>query len=493
MSTFNPIFDDDSLFGSKLKKTSCPSKSDICGNLPGTSVLDSPDYIIPKCSDINFKFSLSPEDSPSGCCVVDTSNDTCGTYIPESATFDEEDYNIGIQFLDASGLNPRQICHSAPIRERVIKLKDFFIIIVMSALIILSAAIIGACYEFWLKYGTGKSHDCSSFNYRKCEEVISPIQYAFPSSLVGYPYTKTCEGETRLGFPYFVVTYFNLKSRDEEGKTEAVVKKVFKIFGLPVKAFCLNFLYTLVFSRKFISYVLETLSDAYFRIGKAPLVKNIIFLFLTGLLFNVIAHITKIQSLNGGPGFVLYILSLIIMCATIFTLFLTNFILYWWPGDYDKYDSNGKAATDTSRPPLLNKNFGLVGNVFYALRNPSTSNYPSGKPRPGPINPVNLLKNIGLALLLFIPVSIAFTTGMLGSMVGLLYMILSLMFNIYYIPLSNTTCFLNLIKDHGDLLTILFCISIIVSSVNSFNSTTSGIIGGLVGVIILYKIYKALN
>lgn len=492
MSTFNPIFDDDSLFGSKLKKTSCPSKSDICGNLPGTSVLDSPDYVIPKCSNINFKFSLTPEDSPSGCCVVDTSNDTCGTYIPESATFDEEDYNIGIQFLDASGLNPRQICHSAPIRERVIKLKDFFIIIVMSALIILSAAIIGACYEFWLKYGTGDSYDCSSFIYKKCGEKIGPIQYAFPSSLAGYPYTK-CDGETKLGFPYFVVTYFNLKS-STDNEHESVIKKVFKIFGLPVKAFCLNFLYTLVFSRKFISYVLETLSNAYLRIGNAPLVKNIIFLFLTGLLFNVIAHITKIQSLNGGPGFVLYILSLVIMGATIFTLFLTNFILYWWPGDYDKYDRHGKGANDTSKPPLLNKKFGLVGNVFYALRNPSTSYYPNTtKLKPGPINPFNLLKNIGLALLLFIPVSIAFTTGMLGSMIGLLYMTLSLVFNIFYIPLSNTTCFLNLIKDHGDLLTILFCISIIVSSVNSFNSTTSGIIGGLVGVLILYKIYKAMH
>lgn len=492
MSTFNPIFDDDSLFGSKLKKTSCPSKSDICGNLPGTSVLDS--FVIPKCSNINFKFSLTPEDSPSGCCVVDTSNDTCGTYIPESATFDEEDYNIGIQFLDASGLNPRQICHSAPIRERVIKLKDFFIIIATSALIILSTAIIGACYEFWLTYGTGKSFDCSSFNYKKCgKEVISPIQYAFPSSLVGYPYTKSC-ANTRLEFPYFVVTYFNLKSSTNE-EHESVIKKIFKIFGLPVKAFCLNFLYTLVFSRKFISYVLETLSDAYRKIStRSPLVRNIIFLFLTGLLFNIIAHITKIQSLNGGPGFVLYILSLVIMCATIYTLFLTNFILYWWPGDYDKYDSNGKDANDTITLPLLNKNFGLVGNVFYALRNPSTSNYSTtNKSKPGTINLFNLLKNIGLALLLFIPVSIAFTTGMLGSMVGLLYMTLSLMFNIFYIPLSNTTCFLNLIKDHGDLLTILFCISIIVSSVNSFNSTTSGIIGGLVGVLILYKIYKAMT
>ena len=231
------------------------------------------------------------------------------------------------------------------------------------------------------------------------------------------------------------------------------------------------------------------MSKAYNNLGDAPVVKNIIFLFLTGVLFNVIAHITKIQSLNGGPGFVLYILSMLIMCATIFTLILTNFILYWWPSDYDKYDSKGRANDDTVRAPILNSNYGLIGNVFYALRNPT----PINGANKGAFNPLNLLKNIGLALLLFIPVSIAFTTGMLGSMLGLLYMMLSLMFSIFYVPLSNTTCFLNLIKDHGDLLTLLFCVSIIVSSVNSFNSTTSGIISGLVGMIILYKIYKAMN
>lgn len=478
MSTFSPIYNDDSLFGTKLKKTSCPSKSDICGNLPGTSVLDSPDYKIDRCNNINFKFSLSPDESPSGCCVVDTSNDTCGTYIPESATYTKEDYNIGIQFLDASGLNPRQICHSAPIRKRVIKLKDFFIMILMSALIILSSAIIGACYEFWLKYGNGQASDSSKliFKYKYCANEISPIKYAFPSSLADSPYSPCPDGE-KLGFPYIVIKYFDIKQKDAT-EHESVGKKVLKIFGLPVKAFCLNFLYTLVFSRKFISYVLEILSRAYNTIGNAPVVKNIIFLFLTGILFNVIAHITKIQSLNGGPGFVLYILSMIIMCATIFTLFLTNFILYWWPSDYKKYDKQGHS---------LNSNYGLIGNVFYDLRNPATG------PTKGAINTLNLLKNIGLALLLFIPVSIAFTTGMLGSMLGLLYMMLSLMFNIFYIPLSNTTCFLSLIKDHGDLLTLLFCVSIIVSSVNSFNSTTSGIIGGLVGMIILYKIYKAMN
>ena len=107
MSLVYPIFNDDPIFGKKMKKTSCPAKSDICGNLPGISVLDS--FVIPKCNDTNFKFSLSKDDSPSGCCVVESSNNTCDTYIPDSPNFTSDDYDTGIQFLDADKLNPRKI------------------------------------------------------------------------------------------------------------------------------------------------------------------------------------------------------------------------------------------------------------------------------------------------------------------------------------------------------------------------------------------------
>ena len=483
MSLFDPIFNDNSIFGNKIKKTSCPSKSDICGNLPGVSVLDSPDYIIPKCNDINFKFSLNPEESPSGCCVVELSNNTCDTYISDSSVFKGDDYDMGIQFLDASGLNPRKICHSAPIRKRVIEMKNFFIIMLLSASVIFITAIVGACYEFWLKYGNGQINDCYRFVFKnKCNTRVelSPIEYSFPSSIGDYPY-KSCEGDTKLSFPYSIINYFNVKANVDQ---EKIGYKLLKIIGLPVKALFLNFLYTLIFCRKFISYILVNLSDAYTKLGDAPILKNFIFLFLTGILFNVIAYYTKIQGFNSGPGFVLYVLSMVIVCGMIFSSVITNIILYWWPGDYNKFDPK----YSESAAPVLNKNFGLFGNIFYNFRLP-----PSGGNKLGPISLVNILINIGLFLLTLIPASIAFSTGILGTMLGAIYMILSLIFNIFYVPLSNTGCFLSLIKDHGDLLTLLFCISIVVSSVNNFNSTTSGTISGLVGVIILYKIYKALT
>ena len=466
MSLFYPIFNDDPIFGNKLKKTSCPAKSDICGNLPGISVLDTDTYTIPKCNDLNFKFSLNPDDSPSGCCVVETSNNTCDTYIPDSPNFTSDDYDIGIQFLDANKVNPRKICHSAPIRKRVIRMQDYFVTIIISALIILTTAIFGSCYEFWLKYGDGALYEDCKLEYKnKCTPSLSPINYAFPSSINEYPY-KHCD-TSKTVFPYSIINNFSVK----EVEIDSFGRKFLKLYGLPVKSFCLNFLYILLYSRRFLNFILTTLSNAYKNV-KSPVLKNIIFLFLTGIAFSVIAKYTGISQLNNGAGYILYLLVMVIVFAMIFTTFITNFVLYWLPAYYDEY----KAPFVKASSSRLDESYALFHNIFYKL-----------KDQPNIL--LNILKNIGLVLLALIPLLLCIITGLVGSMVGTLYMILSLLFNIFYIPLSNIGCFLSIIKDHGDLLTILFCISIVLSSIDTFNSTTSGTIGGLVGLIILYKIY----
>ena len=475
MTSFYPIFNDDPIFGNKLKKTSCPAKSDICGNLRGTSVLDN--FVIPTCNDVSFKFSLNQDESPSGCCVVESSNNTCDTYIPDSPDVTSEDYDMGIQFLDANNLNPRKICHSAPIRKRVIKLQDFFVIILISAAIILLTAIFGSCYEFWLKYGHGEAtNDGCKFNYVNiCKRTISPIDYAFPAVINDYPY-KSCHGEGKeLEFPYSSISFFNVT----EENINHFGYKFLKICGSPMKAFSLNFLYTLVFSRKFLNYILLTLSRSYKNI-KNQFIKNIIFLFLTGIAFSVIAKYTGIQQLNSGTSFILYILMMVIVFASIFATFITTFILYWFPEHYNNYDKSQK--TDSS--PILTKNFGLFNNVLYEIKNDSSD-------KSSVI--VNIIKNVCLVLLAIIPFFICLVTGYFGSTIGTLYMIFSLVYNIFAIPLSNIKCFLSIIKDHGELLTILFCISVLLSSIDSLDSTTSGIIGGLVGLIILYKIYTNMS
>lgn len=478
MSLNYPIFNDDPIFGNKLKKTSCPAKSDICGNLPGTSVSDN--FIIPKCNDISFKFSLNQDESPSGCCVVESSTDTCDTYIPDSPDVTGEDYDIGIQFLGANNQNPRKICHSAPIRKRVIKMQDFLVIILISAVIILLTAIFGSCYEYWLKYGAGLyASDGSKVMLHKCQgrEKISPIDHAFPAIINDYPYKK-CQG-VELEFPYSSISYFNIT--DEE--TDHFGYKCAKILGLPMKAFCLNFLYTLLFSRKFLNYILTTLSRSYTNITSSFL-KNIIFLFLTGIAFSVIAKYTGIQQFNSGTTFVLYILAMVIVFAMMFATFVTHFILYWFPEYYNKYEK-----TESPDKPILTKDFALYNNVLYYTTREKLEKGAGFFKKIQNINIMNIIKNVCLVLIAIIPFLICLITGYLGSMIGTLYMIFSLVYNIFAVPLSNIEAFLTIIKDHGELLTILFCISVLLSSLDSLDSTTSGIIGGLVGLIILYKIY----
>ena len=479
MSLNYPIFNDDPIFGNKLKKTSCPAESDICGNLPGTSVLDN--FIIPKCNDVSFRFSLNQDESPSGCCVVESSNNTCDTYIPDSPDVTGEDYDTGIQFLDTTNnLNPRKICHSAPIRKRVIKMQDFFVIILISAVVILLTAIFGSCYEYWLKYGAGEyASDGSKVMVHKCayREKISPINHAFPAIINDYPYKK-CEN-AELVFPYSSISYFNIA--DEQ--TDHFGYKCARLLGLPMKAFCLNFLYTLLFSRKFLNYILTTLSRSYANI-KRPFLKNIIFLFLTGIAFSAIANYTGIQQFNAGTTLILSILSMVIVFAMIFAIFVTHFILYWFPEYYNKYEK-----TESPEKSILTKGFALFNNILYYTTYNKLDRSAGFFKKLQNINIMNIILNVCLVLIAIIPFLICLITGYIGAMIGTLYMIFSLVYNIFAVPLSNIEAFLTIIKDHGELLTILFCISVLLSSLDSFDSTTSGIIGGLVGLIILYKIY----
>ena len=363
-------------------------------------------------------------------------------------------------------------------------MQDFFVIILISAVVILLTAIFGSCYEYWLKYGAGKyASDGSKVIVHKCEgrDEISPIDHAFPAIINDYPYKKCKNAE--LVFPYSSISYFNIT--DEE--TDHFGYKCAKLLGLPMKAFCLNFLYTLLFSRKFLNYILTTLSRSYATITSS-FFKNIIFLFLTGIAFSVIAKYTGIQQFNSGTTFILYILAMVIVFAMMFATFVTHFILYWFPGYYNKYEK-----TESPENPILTKDFALFSNVLYNITHEKLETGAGYFKKLKNINIMNIILNICLILIAIIPFLICLITGYIGSMTGTLYMIVSLVYNIFAVPLSNIEAFLTIIKDHGELLTILFCISVLLSSLDSFDSTTSGIIGGLVGLIILYKIYTHMS
>jgi hypothetical protein len=461
-----PIFNDNPIFGNKLKRTSCPGKSDICGNVQGVL----PTHIIPKCNDLNFQFSLDPEEAPSGCCVVETPDNTCKTYVPESADLNGNSYDIGINFFDENGKNPRKICHSAPIRKRVMKIPQFLYSSLLSIVLVIVAVCIGACYEFWFKYGVinNGNSGCGTFKYvDDCNNELGAIDYAFPSKLNDYPY-KPCNSTKELDFPYNLFNY-----SDQVYNAELDFGTRFsKIFSAIGKAFSLNLLYTVFFSRLFISTILKSCSTRYQKLGdRAWGYKNIVFLLLTGILFGLLAKYVKIKELNYGPGLLIYLLLMFVVFAMFATMFLTNFFLYWGPKYYNEMFKESK----------ISNGYTLYANVLYHIR-------PFGFK-----SIVNILLNIILILFILISYSFCFSTGFLGSIMGLVWMIASLIYNIFVIPILNIGCFLSVISDHSWLITIMLCISIVLSSRGNLPPTITGILGGFVALLILLLTYQNIS
>jgi hypothetical protein len=87
--------------------------------------------------------------------------------------------------------------------------------------------------------------------------------------------------------------------------------------------------------------------------------------------------------------------------------------------------------------------------------------------------------------------SLAFS--LFGNMIALLYLHLYVIIGFFYVPFSDYSKLFKIIKSHGNILTILFCIIVVVASVNVLHPTSVGVIGGLLALIILYQLIIAMG
>ena len=505
-----PIYSGDSIFGN-LKKAqgTCPAKTDICGNFPNSFYVIDGTVTLPKCNAATFKFTENKDESPSGCCVVDTSNDTCDSMLEGKGytNIPGKFYDMGIDLTDASGENQRSICHSAPIRKRNLVISDFITIIIVSAIILILTAIVGGCYEFILKYGECK--DCIYYKSTCANRKrLSIIDYMFPTVVCNYPYqecnkstgdsgsgsgsnTLTGGGPQRSGFistyaeytangtkcitlheveskqtkpfPYNLIDYAN-----ENIKLETV--------RIPFRAFAIFFLYTALLTRIVLSSILKKCSIKYQQVVKHnALLSNIMFLFLTGILFNIIAKYTGITALHGANGYILYFLIMLSSFTFSISCMAAMFVLWWYPSlVFEKYYIQCNIPRNYYKMVNIRK-------MFYSL---------TDKKRSLGSRILFIIIDILLIIPLIIVAMLSLCFGVFGSAFAFIYMVLSLLFNMIYIPLSNTVEFLDIIKSHGNLLTILFCITVLIASINKMNSVTSGILGGLMAFIILYTLVR---
>ena len=80
-------------------------------------------------------------------------------------------------------------------------------------------------------------------------------------------------------------------------------------------------------------------------------------------------------------------------------------------------------------------------------------------------------------------------------MLGLaaIYLNIVIPLKILFIPLSNPLETFSLLKDHADLLTIFLCLCILSACRLAFNNTVTGIVAGLIVILIIMKVSKGLS
>lgn len=322
----------------------------------------------------------------------------------------------------------------------------------------------------------------------------------------------------------------------------------YNIIKIPIKLFSFTFLYCVLFTRAFLNWTLSTLSTKYQNnVKSSATLSNIVFLLLCGLLIP--------SSPFAILGFILFIITAIMSISTIFSIILCiNRDLLGSVFPFLKID---KCITNDDQVlkdyyDVFNS---IKNNYFYSIS--KKDGIYSGAIVPCiilfifamislsiSINPDNESTNalngfiifcywtfIGVAVsslllklfskykdniiiaslitfskavndgffnifllinLLFISV-LGFFGLILGNMFANVYMTLSTLFNFFYIPITNPLEFFDIMKDHADLLTILFCIGVIGSAGFAFDRNTTGVMSGILVILILYKISKGLK
>jgi len=521
----------------------------------------------------------------------DNTDGGCYAVIPQGELrCDPKDHYMGIDYN--IGGTRHNICHKEPVQTLFSAMFDdpntltrFFKLLIGAIIILLVTTIFGCCYEFWLRYGN--SINCLYYFSKECKNIsekldgkVSLLDYLYPKSICVFPYQKAVKktqsggtkknyimkgGEVKEGFNSNSLEFKNVNGNNtkcitlEENIDESNNRRFpynladyvhdsnsYNIIKIPIKFFSFTFLYCVLFTRVFLNWILSTLSTNYQNnVKSSATVSNIVFLLLCGLLLPY----TPFAIL----GSILFIISLIMIIATIFSMILCikrdllGSVFPFLKIDkcitnddqdlkdyYDVFNSiknnyfysiNKETVSGAIVPAifflvyislLLSISINpenestkmlntfitvcgitfLVGGLFYLLSK-IFSKYKDNTIIAPLINFFKAINEGFLNIILFFNlifiVALGFFGSILGNMFANMYMTLSTLFNFFYIPITNPLEFFDIMKDHADLLTILFCIGVIGSASFAFDRNTTGAMSGILVVLILYKISKGLK
>ena len=308
----------------------------------------------------------------------------------------------------------------------------------------------------------------------------------------------------------------------------------YNIIKIPMKLFSFSFLYYILISRKILNTLMSGVSDIYKKKITSATSSNIVFLLLCGLLlpYSPFAILGLILSIISIIGIIASFISLI-MCirrdlfGNVLSFLKINHCITNDDQDLNDYYNIFRDIQEKYFYSLSIKDRifsgAIVPSIFFVIFAIISATSPSAlsmflfvciiiaficyilskillryKDKIEPL--INFLKSTNegfINILLFINFSIILIFGfvgfLFGNMFASLYLPLSTLFNFFYIPISQPLEFFDIMKDHADLLTILFCIGVIGSVGFVFDRNTTGIMSGILVVLILYKISKGLK
>tara|TARA_X000000368_G_scaffold407810_1_gene387689 strand:- start:9457 stop:10992 length:1536 start_codon:yes stop_codon:yes gene_type:complete len=407
------------------------------------------------------------------------------------------------------------ICHTDDIQNTYNTLLDdpnktvkFLKLIALSLFALIITALLGTCYEFWLRYG--HAIDCIYYT-SKCKNIgetnkISLVDYMFPSSLCFYPYqscgktdqnliggSKKLRGGSKTeGIISSFIEYetsgakcINLDYDTDFDKSDRPIPYNFADYAIKnidsnvikilAKTISFYYLFTVLFIRKILNYIMKNLSINYQKIVKFnPVLSNLTFLLLTGIIFPLIAALSGINLFTMGPMFLLSgILILTLMLSNIG--FFVSLISIFNPAKFYKHSLQKCNIPDDYYEIDYR-------DLFFSIRGVSAA---------------ESVKNVCLNILLFFPIIIlilwSISFGACMSVFSGLILSISLFAKFFYIPISNPLESLSILKSHGDLLTILFCIGVIGAAGASLDSTSTGIMSLILVILIGYKLISGLK
>lgn len=83
--------------------------------------------------------------------------------------------------------------------------------------------------------------------------------------------------------------------------------------------------------------------------------------------------------------------------------------------------------------------------------------------------------------------------ALLGNILALFYLHFYVIIGFFYVPITHYKDLFKIVKSHGNILTLLFCIIVVLAGVNVLHPTSVGVIGGILGLLVVYKLITLLS